>query len=130
VETKIPDRLYLALVGRPNVGKSSLFNNIIGYERVLVHNAPGTTRDSIDTDITWKGKNITIVDTAGLKQKSRSQGMQKKNFETWWICCVKFFFVRVCRVVHLFFIHRYIGQIFCPSNVESVVAVRCGIDCR
>jgi len=61
----------VAVVGRPNVGKSSLINRFLGYERVLVDDVPGTTRDSIDTLFERNGKRYVVVDTAGIRRKSR-----------------------------------------------------------
>lgn len=61
----------VAIIGRPNVGKSSLVNSILGYERCIVSEIPGTTRDSIDSFLTFKNNLITLVDTAGLKRKSK-----------------------------------------------------------
>ena len=61
--------IQLALVGRPNVGKSSLTNRLLGQERVMVSDIPGTTRDAIDTVIQWKGMPIKLVDTAGIRRK-------------------------------------------------------------
>ncbi|MBT6757005.1 MAG: ribosome biogenesis GTPase Der, partial [Candidatus Jacksonbacteria bacterium] len=60
--------IKLAFVGQPNVGKSSLVNALLGEERVLVHESPHTTRDPIDTDLTYKDTLITLVDTAGLRR--------------------------------------------------------------
>ena len=61
----------IALVGRPNVGKSSLLNRLVGFERSLVDATPGTTRDSIDVEIEHAGKRYVVVDTAGLRRPSR-----------------------------------------------------------
>lgn len=63
--------LRVAIVGRPNVGKSSLTNRLAGNERVIVSDMPGTTRDAIDLDIHRDGKNYRFVDTAGIRRKSK-----------------------------------------------------------
>ena len=63
--------IRLAVVGKPNVGKSSLVNKILGYERTIVNPLPGTTRDAIDTRFTVHGKDYVLVDTAGIRRKSR-----------------------------------------------------------
>lgn len=68
IEEKIP---AVAIVGRPNVGKSTLFNKLIGEERAVVHDMPGTTRDSIDTVVETEHGPIRFVDTAGMRRKSR-----------------------------------------------------------
>jgi GTP-binding protein len=67
--TNDPSLVPTALVGRPNVGKSSLLNRLIGEERMIVSDIPGTTRDTIDTRFTWEGKNFIFMDTAGLRSK-------------------------------------------------------------
>ncbi|MBI3455103.1 MAG: ribosome biogenesis GTPase Der [Candidatus Rokubacteria bacterium] len=64
--------LRIAVVGRPNVGKSSLVNVIAGEERVVVHSQPGTTRDAVDTTVTVDGRPYLLVDTAGLRRKGRT----------------------------------------------------------
>ena len=61
----------LAIVGRPNVGKSTLLNTLLGDERAIVHESPGTTRDSLDATIRWCDKEILLVDTAGIKRRGR-----------------------------------------------------------
>lgn len=63
--------LRLAIVGRPNVGKSTLLNTLLGEERAIVHESPGTTRDSVDAVLRWDGKDILLVDTAGIKRRGR-----------------------------------------------------------
>jgi GTP-binding protein len=61
----------VALVGRPNVGKSTLFNRLIGEDRSVVHDMPGTTRDSVDTVVTTEHGPVKFIDTAGMRRKSR-----------------------------------------------------------
>lgn len=65
------DTLSVAFIGRPNAGKSSLFNRLSGSERSLVDNRPGTTRDPVDSTIIYKGQKFRVVDTAGIRRKSR-----------------------------------------------------------
>jgi GTP-binding protein len=63
--------LHVAIIGRPNVGKSSLLNRLVGFERSIVDAVPGTTRDAIDSLIEWQGKPILLVDTAGARRRTR-----------------------------------------------------------
>ncbi len=63
--------IMIAFVGRPNTGKSSIVNRILGSERMIVSDVPGTTRDSVDTRIVFNERNVVLVDTAGLRRKSR-----------------------------------------------------------
>lgn len=65
------DIIHVALIGRPNVGKSSLTNALLGQERVLVSDVPGTTRDSIDTHWTFDGDRFVLIDTAGMRRKAK-----------------------------------------------------------
>ncbi len=65
------DRPRVAIVGKPNVGKSSLINRLVGEERVIVSDIAGTTRDAVDTDIIWNGREYIFIDTAGLRRKSK-----------------------------------------------------------
>ena len=67
----VPTRV--AIVGRPNVGKSTLFNRIIGEERSVVHDLPGTTRDAIDTQIETDDGPVRFIDTAGMRRRSRTE---------------------------------------------------------
>ena len=61
----------LAIVGRPNAGKSTLLNALLGEERAIVDEQPGTTRDPLDAELAWQGKRIVLVDTAGIRKKTR-----------------------------------------------------------
>ncbi len=66
-----PDHPRVAIVGRPNVGKSTLVNRLLGEERVIAFDQPGTTRDSIEVELDWDGKRYTLVDTAGIRRKGK-----------------------------------------------------------
>jgi len=66
-----PEAAKLAIVGRPNVGKSTLLNALLGEERAIVDETPGTTRDSLDAIVNWGDKEILLVDTAGIKRRGR-----------------------------------------------------------
>ena len=70
-EHYIKDTYRLAIVGRPNSGKSTLFNSIMGKKRVLTGSKPGTTRDSVTDNILWKNNNIHLIDTAGMRKGSK-----------------------------------------------------------
>ena len=70
-EEEADERLHVAIVGKPNVGKSSLINKLTGENRVIVSNIAGTTRDAIDTVIKHNGKEYVFIDTAGLRRKSK-----------------------------------------------------------
>ena len=70
-ELEEDDSIKIAVVGKPNAGKSSLVNKLLGFERSIVTNIAGTTRDAIDTKFTYDGKAHTIIDTAGIRKKSK-----------------------------------------------------------
>ena len=69
-----PEAIKVAIVGRPNVGKSTLLNALLGGERAIVDDAPGTTRDAIDTLVDFEGKSVLLIDTAGIKRRGRIGG--------------------------------------------------------
>jgi len=77
-EEEADDSVRLAIVGRPNVGKSSLLNRLLGQERAIVSPVPGTTRDAIDTRMEWEGTPITLIDTAGIRRRGKiERGVEK-----------------------------------------------------
>ena len=68
----------IAIVGRPNVGKSRLLNAFLGQERAIVSDEPGTTRDSLDTTLEWEGQRVTLIDTAGIRRRGKVEpGIEK-----------------------------------------------------
>jgi GTP-binding protein len=78
IEDEEDSSVKIAIVGRPNVGKSSLLNKLLGEERVIVSPIPGTTRDAIDTQLKYYGKQITLIDTAGIRRRGRIEpGVEK-----------------------------------------------------
>jgi GTP-binding protein len=70
-EEEAPDHPRVAIIGRPNVGKSTLVNRLLGEERVIAFDKPGTTRDAIEVELDWEGRRYTLVDTAGIRRKGK-----------------------------------------------------------
>lgn len=70
-ESPDADHARIAVLGRPNAGKSSLINRILGQDRLVVSELPGTTRDSIDTEFIWRGRKYVLIDTAGIRKKAK-----------------------------------------------------------
>jgi GTP-binding protein len=80
-ELEEDEAIKIAIVGRPNVGKSSLLNKLLGEERVIVSEVPGTTRDAIDTRITYEGLDLVLIDTAGMRRRGKIEvGVEKYSF--------------------------------------------------
>lgn len=77
-EEEQSDEIKLAIIGRPNVGKSSLLNKILGEERVIVSPIAGTTRDAVDTHLTVDDQKFLIIDTAGIRRKGKTTEMAEK----------------------------------------------------
>lgn len=73
-----PHEISVAIVGRPNVGKSQLLNRLVGEERVIVSDIPGTTRDAIDTQLVYQDQAYRIIDTAGIRRKGKTELMAEK----------------------------------------------------
>ncbi len=77
-EEEVSDEIKLAIIGRPNVGKSSLLNKLLGEERVIVSPIAGTTRDAIDTHLTVDDQKFLIIDTAGIRRKGKTTELAEK----------------------------------------------------
>ena len=78
IPVETPGEINLAIIGRPNVGKSSLLNQLTGEERVIVSSVPGTTRDSVDAEIERNGVRFRLVDTAGIRRKGKPDMVAEK----------------------------------------------------
>lgn len=76
-EPEVTDRIRLGFVGKPNVGKSSLINNLLGKEQLIVSDISGTTRDSTELDFHYQDQNYTLVDTAGIRRRGKQTGIEK-----------------------------------------------------
>ncbi len=77
-QTESSDTTNICFIGRPNVGKSSLVNALLGKPKVIVSDIPGTTRDATDTEITWNDKKYNLIDTAGLRRRGKiEKGLEK-----------------------------------------------------
>ncbi|HUO02364.1 MAG TPA: GTPase, partial [Rhizomicrobium sp.] len=77
-EAKEPRPLTLAIVGRPNVGKSSLFNRIAGRRIAIVHDTPGVTRDRKVADVDFQGRSLRLIDTAGFEETGNSESLERR----------------------------------------------------
>jgi GTP-binding protein len=79
IAAQAPPDLRFALIGRPNVGKSSLFNRLVGYERAIVADRPGTTRDPVDILLADRGYRLLLVDTAGIRRPTKVEGQLEQH---------------------------------------------------
>ncbi len=77
-EPEADEAVHIAILGRPNVGKSSLLNKLLGQERAIVSPVAGTTRDALDTAMEWEGQKIVLIDTAGIRRRGKIEpGVEK-----------------------------------------------------
>lgn len=77
-KSALGDHIAIAILGRPNVGKSSLLNRLLGQPRAIVSEIPGTTRDALDTPLDWEGRHLVLIDTAGIRRRGHIEpGVEK-----------------------------------------------------
>ena len=88
IEEEEDDRPKVAIIGKPNVGKSSIINKLLGENRVIVSNIAGTTRDAVDTEVVYNGTEYVFIDTAGLRRKSKiKEDLERYSIIRTVICC-------------------------------------------
>jgi len=75
-EEDAPDRTRISMIGKPNAGKSSLVNSILGFDRAIVTETPGTTRDAVHSVVQYEDEELLLVDTAGMRKRSKAQGVE------------------------------------------------------
>jgi len=75
-EEEVPDRTRISMIGKPNAGKSSLVNSILGFDRAIVTETPGTTRDAVHSVVRYEREELLLVDTAGMRKRSKAQGVE------------------------------------------------------
>lgn len=119
------DMLRVAIVGKRNSGKSTLVNLLLGEERVIVSEVPGTTRDSVDVEFDSKGRKILLIDTAGIRKKSSIADAIEFYSQARAYSAIR----RAHVVIHMFDITQKISQVdkkisdFCVENGKSVLIV-------
>jgi GTP-binding protein len=72
----VPDRTRISMIGKPNAGKSSLVNATLGFDRAIVTETPGTTRDAVHSVVRYEGEELLLVDTAGMRKRSKTEGVE------------------------------------------------------
>jgi GTP-binding protein len=75
-EEEAPDRTRISMIGKPNAGKSSLVNSILGFDRAIVTETPGTTRDAVHSVVRYEDEELLLVDTAGMRKQSKAEGVE------------------------------------------------------